>query len=81
MTSTDFTELLERYKNIENEIKLLQEDKKQVLEEFKDKVSPKAFKAALASARNRAKLKPHETTDYDQMVEIFENTLSIEHVE
>ena len=46
-TSADINELFERYTRIENEMKLLQDDKKQLFAEFKDKVDPKAFQAAL----------------------------------
>ena len=49
MTNNDVKELFDRYVSIENEIKLLQEDKKQVLAEFKDRVEPKVFKAALTA--------------------------------
>ena len=72
MVNNDVDELLKRYMNVENEIRLLQEDKKQIFEEFKDKVSPRAFKTALAAARNRSRLKTHEVSEYDQLVEIFE---------
>jgi len=80
MTNNDVKELFDRYMNIENEIKLLQEDKKQVLAEFKDRVEPKVFRAALTAARNKAKLKPHETTEYDQVVVLLENELCVDHI-
>ena len=41
-TNEDIKTLFERYQNVESEIKLLQEDKKQLLAEFKDKIDPKA---------------------------------------
>ena len=81
MINNDVDELLKRYMNIENEIRLLQEDKRQVFEEFKDKVSAKAFKTALAAARNRSRLKPSEVTEYDQLVEIFEDRLTIDQID
>ena len=40
MTNDDVKNLFERYMTIENEIKMLQDDKKQVLAEFKDRVEP-----------------------------------------
>ena len=80
MTNSDVKELFDRYMSIENEIKLLQEDKKQVLAEFKDRVEPKVFKAALTAARNKSKLKPHETNEYDQVVELLEGELCVDHL-
>jgi quercetin dioxygenase-like cupin family protein len=81
MTNNDVKELFDRYVSIENEIKLLQEDKKQVLAEFKDRVEPKVFKAALTAARNKAKLRPHETNDYDQVVTLLEGELCVDHLD
>ena len=77
----DITELFERYTRIENEIKLLQDDKKALLSEFKDRIDSKAFSAALRSAKIRAKLKPAEVQDFDQTLLILERELCIEHIE
>ena len=81
MTNTDVKELFERYMSIENEIKMLQDDKKQVLAEFKDRVEPKVFRAALAAAKNKAKLKSHEANEYDRVIDVLESALSISHVD
>lgn len=81
MVDNDVNEMLKRYMNVENEIRLLQEDKRQIFEEFKNKVSPKAFKTALAAARSRSRLKPHEVNEYDQLVELFEDKLTIDQLE
>ena len=81
MTSSDVKELFERYMNIENEIKMLQDDKKQVLAEFKDRVEPKVFRAALAAAKNKAKLKTHEANEYDQIIHVLESELCADHVD
>jgi len=80
-TSSDINDLLKRYINIEHEVKLLQEDKKHLLAEYKDKVDPKAFQAALRSARIRAKLRPEEVQDFDQSLMCIEKELCIEHIE
>ena len=80
MTNNDVKELFERYMTIEGEIKMLQEDKKQVLSEFKDRVEPKVFRAALAAAKNKAKLKSHEANEYDQVVSVLESKLSIDQI-
>ncbi len=80
-TNNDISELYDRYTRVENEIKLLQEDKKQLLAEFKDRVDPKAFQAALRSAKIKAKLKNAEVTEFDQALEILEKELCIEHID
>ncbi len=80
-TNQDINDLFEQYVRVENEIKLLQEDKKQLLAEFKDRVDPKVFQAALRSARIRAKIKPDETTQFDQTLLILEQELCLDHLE
>jgi uncharacterized protein (UPF0335 family) len=67
--------------SIEQEIKLLQEDKKQVLAEFKDRVDPKAFRVALNTARSKAKLKPHESNEYDQIIVLLESALCVDNIQ
>ncbi len=80
-TSADINDLFERYTRIENEMKLLQDDKKQLFAEFKDKVDPKAFQAALRSAKIKARLKTGEVHDFDQALLILEKELCIEHID
>ena len=80
-TNKDINDLFERYTRIENEIKLLQDDKKQLLSEFKDRVGPKAFQSALRSAKIKAKLKPAEVQDFDQALFLLEKELCIEHID
>jgi len=81
MVNSDVTELFKRFQTIDNEIRTLREDKKEILDEFKNKVEPKVFRAALASAKRKAKLKPHESNDYDQVLLLLEDALCVEHVE
>ena len=80
-TNQDIQDLFTRYVNIENEIKTLQEDKKQLLAEFKDRVDPKAFQSALRAVKIIAKVKPDEKQDFDQSMLILEKALCIEHLE
>ena len=80
-TNADINELFERYTTIENEIKLLQEDKKQLLAEFKDRVDPKAFQSALRSAKIRARLQPGDVQDFDTALHLLEKELCIEHID
>jgi uncharacterized protein (UPF0335 family) len=81
MTNNDIKDLFDKYIRVENEIKLLQEDKKELLAEFKDRVEPKVFKAALSAARAKSKLKPHESNDFDAVMMLIESELSIEHID
>jgi uncharacterized protein (UPF0335 family) len=81
MVNDDVKTLFERFQQIDSEIALLREDKKEILEEFKDRVEPKVFRAALASAKRKAKLKPQESNDYDQVLLLLEDVLCVEHVE
>ena len=80
-TNIDISDLFKRYTHIENEIKLLQDDRKQLLAEFKDRIDPKAFQSALRSAKIKAKLKSDELQDFDQVMTILEKTLCIEHID
>ena len=80
-TNADINDLFERYTRIENEMKLLQDDKKQLFAEFKDKVDPKAFQAALRAAKIKARLKTGEVQDFDQALFILEKELCIEHID
>ena len=79
--SNDISDLFERYTRVENEIKLLQDDKKQLLTEFKDRIDPKAFQSALRSAKIKAKLKANEVEDFDQILEILEKSLCVDHID
>tara|TARA_Y100000034_G_C6904963_1_gene419632 strand:+ start:2457 stop:2699 length:243 start_codon:yes stop_codon:yes gene_type:complete len=80
MTNDDVKELFEKYIQLENEIKSLREDQKEVLADFKDRVEPKVFRAALSAARAKARLKPHEATQLDQVVELLEDELCVDHI-
>lgn len=79
-TNNDITELFERFTRIENEIKLLRDDKKQLFEEFKDRIGTKAFQAALRSVKIKARLKPEEIDEFDQAMHIIESEISIDHI-
>jgi len=77
----DVRELVERFVRIEDETKLLQEDKKQLLAEFKDKLDVKAFMAALRIVRIKAKLSDSHASELEGMLGELEGMLSIEHSE
>ena len=80
-TNEDIRILFDRYVRIENEMKLLREDKKILLAEFKEKVGAKAFQAALRAAKASAKLKPEERSEYDQVLNVVEKELCIDHID
>ncbi len=80
-TNDDIKTLLERYMKIEAEIKLLQDDKKDLLAEFKDKIDPKAFQSALRAAKIISKVKPQERQEFDQALHVLEDVLCIEHID
>jgi uncharacterized protein (UPF0335 family) len=80
-TNQDIQELFERYMRVEAEIKLLQDDKKQLLAEFKDRIDPKAFQSALRAVKIISKVKPDEKQDFDQSMLILEKVMCVEHVD
>jgi uncharacterized protein (UPF0335 family) len=69
MTSETVRELVEKISQIDNEIKLLQEDRKEVLEEYKDKLDLKAFKAAMRIVKLRENV---DGTELDNILEVLE---------
>ncbi len=61
MASQDIIkELVEKLRTVDNEIKLLQEDRKELLEEYKEKLDLKAFKAALRIVKARENVDQNE---------------------
>lgn len=80
-TNQDIQDLFERYMRVESEIKLLQEDKKQLLAEFKDRIDPKAFQSALRAVKIISKIKPDEKQDFDQSMLILEKVMCLEHID
>jgi|TARA_Y100000310_G_C20644090_1_gene795613 uncharacterized protein (UPF0335 family) len=67
---------LENYLRVENEIKLLQEEKKLLFEDVKDRISPKALKAAIQIAKIRAKLGDSEI-ELDDIFDTVSRKISI----
>ena len=72
----DVTELLERLLRIEGELKLLQEDRKVLFEEFKDKLDVKAFKSALQIAKIRSKAGTSES-ELDNILQTVLDSMSV----
>ena len=80
-TNSDIEELFSRYLNLENEIKLLQDDKKVLLAEFKDRIDPKSFQSALRTAKIMAKIRPEEKNKFNQTLHVLEKVMCLEHIE
>ena len=73
-------ELVERLTRIESEQKLLSEDKKHLIAEYKDKLDVKAVQAAIRVAKIKAKL---DTSDqeFDNIMVTVNGSLSLNDVE
>lgn len=66
----DVKELIEKITQIDNEVKLLQEDRKTVLEDYKEKLDLKAFKAAMRIIKVRESV---DSSELDNYLDILEN--------
>jgi len=70
MTKEIVQELVEKIATVDNEIKLLQEDRKSLLEEYKDKLDIKAFKAALRIIKLRENV---DGSELDNILGVLDN--------
>lgn len=70
MTKEIVQELVEKTATIDSEIKLLQEDRKSLLEEYKDKLDIKAFKAALRIIKLRENV---DSSELDNILGVLDN--------
>ena len=69
-------DLVEKLLSIENEISLLQEDRKITLNDYKDKLDLKAFRAALRIAKIKSKLGSSED-ELDNILNVVEDRLTL----
>ena len=69
-------ELVERLINVENEIKLLQDDRKALFEEYKDMLDVKAVKAAIQIAKIKSRLGDSEA-QVDQILKDVESKITL----
>ena len=69
-------ELVEKLLTIENEITVLQEDRRDTLSDYKDKLDLKAFRAALRIAKIKSKLGNSEN-ELDNILDVVEDRLTI----
>lgn len=81
MVNDAVKELFDRFKSIDGEVRLLQEDKKSLFDEYKDRVPPKVFNIALRIARMKSKLTPSEVNDVDMVTELLANEFTVEQVD
>lgn len=63
-------EFMKRWTNIENELGLLKEDQKNLVEEFGEKIDMKTLKQAIRCAKIREKVNHKDT--FDTFVDILE---------
>ncbi len=70
MTKEIVQELIEKITSIDNEIKLLQEDRKTLLEDYKDKLDIKAFKAAVRIIKLRENV---DNGELDNILGVLDN--------
>jgi uncharacterized protein (UPF0335 family) len=70
-------ELVEKVLELEHEIKTLQETRKDVLDEYKDRVDLKVFNAALRIARIKAKLASTSDDSLDEVLDAVEDKICV----
>tara|TARA_Y100000992_G_scaffold176987_1_gene119307 strand:- start:1367 stop:1609 length:243 start_codon:yes stop_codon:yes gene_type:complete len=80
MNSETVKELVERLTRIESEQKLLAEDRKHLIAEYKDKLDVKAVQAAIRVAKIKAKL---DTSDqeFDNIMSTVNGSLCLNNVD
>ncbi len=77
MTVKDLVlELVERIIRIENEMKLLRDDRKILFDDYKEKLDIKAVKAAMQIARIRSKLGDSEA-EVDNILDAVESKITL----
>ena len=75
-TKETVKELVEKLVNLENEIKILQEDRKILLEDYREKIDIKAFRAAFRIAKIKTKLGDSES-ELDNILDVVEDRLTL----
>ena len=70
-------ELVEKVLELEHEIKTLQETRKDVLDEYKDRVDLKVFNAALRIARIKSKLASTSDDSLDEVLDAVEDKICV----
>ena len=66
-------EFMERFMRVENEMQLLKEDAKALLEEFEDRLDTKTLKQAIQIARAKRRIKHQDTFErYESVLDDLE---------
>lgn len=73
-TRETIKELVERLSVIENEIKLLQSDKKELLSSYSERVDVKAFRAAWSVMKAKKRV---DESEFDQILDEIEKNTSL----
>tara|TARA_B100000214_G_scaffold73153_1_gene49093 strand:+ start:1045 stop:1275 length:231 start_codon:yes stop_codon:yes gene_type:complete len=73
-TKETIRELVEKLVTIENEIKLLQVDRKDLLSSYSDRVDVKAFRAAWSVMKAKKRV---DESEFDQILDEIEKASSI----
>jgi len=71
LTREEVEKFVDRYKELENEIKMLQEDKKDLFENLKNRVKPSVLREAIRQTKIREKL-GDDVTALDALLETME---------
>lgn len=67
------TQFMDRYTRVENEMELLKEDAKNLLEEFEDRLDTKTLKQAIRIVRAKKKIKHQDTFErYESVLDYLE---------
>lgn len=70
-------ELIEKIVDLEHEIKTLQETRKEVLDEYRDRVDLKVFNAALKIARIKSRLASTSSESLDDVLDAVEDKICV----
>ena len=73
MNDKDLKEFIDKLKRIEGEIQLLNEEKKDLFSDYKDRFEPRVLREAVRSVKARIKL-GDSVAQLDQIVEELEKT-------
>jgi len=77
MSDKNFNELIDRLFTIEGEMRLLRDDRKILLEEFKEKLDIKTVQAAIRIAKIKNRLSGTSDESLDEMVSNIEKKITI----
>ena len=74
-TRETIRELVEKLTSIENEVKLLQNDRKELLSSYCDRLDVKAFRAAWSAMKAKKRV---DKSEFDSILDELERSVSIE---